>query len=192
MNRALLLPCLVACSSANGAAPTDAGGDALTDASAQSTTRGDACLPFGDDGDAGDVCLGNDPEVILFPAPSDALTTTCRAFVSAEARGAVSTAAGSLQPTITVPANGDVVSAEHWIMFAWTQGKGTSNTDTFVVDFRQGCTPIGRVFVQGSGWPVDPPTWARMKAVTGAIEMTVSWAGDSPVAGAPVSFTMGP
>lgn len=188
MKRALVLIFLAACSSTNGAASSDAGADAIADASAQATI----CLPFADGGDAGDVCLGNDPEVVLFPAPSDALTQTCRAFAAAEARGAVSAAAGAKQPTITVPANGDVVSAEHWITFAWTQGPGTSDTDTFVVDFRQGCTPIGRVFVQGTGWPVDPPTWTRMKAVTGAIEMTVSWAGDSPVASAPVSFTMGP
>jgi hypothetical protein len=71
--------------------------------------------------------------------------------------------------------------------------------DAFVIEFRQGNAEILRVLLRGTQWPVDFPSWTRLKAVNAPITATVvrvPLAGNGldptavPVASSPVGFTI--
>ena len=144
----------------------------------------------------------------------------CRAFLDVESQGKVTTTTSSRTPTITAPTDGLVMDGNNWFTFTWSKGPGamrgpmrrllylavpsayahgSTTGDAYVVEFTQGCTEVLRVHLEDTTWKIDDRAWARLKALSGPITMTVIWAkytqnaiatGTQPTASKPVTFTI--
>jgi hypothetical protein len=173
----------LACADAGASdASTDAS-DASTDASADASV---------------DPCSGTSLDAYFTPA-------ACRAFAAAEAQKTV-TESGPRAPTIDEPSDGDVLSADHWAIFAWTKGAAARRVpraltslsgDAYVLEFTVECVEVLRVMLAETAWVPDPAAWAILTSQTKPVAVRVVWmrfANDAiaagPVASDPIAITM--
>lgn len=144
-----------------------------------------------------DPCSGTSLDLIFTP-------TACKAFADAEAKGMVATSGGPLAPTWDEPMDGDVLTADHWAIFAWTKGVMARKNaftplrgDAYVIEFTVDCVEILRVMLAETAWVPDPAAWAILTSQTKPVSARVVWmkyADDAlsttPVASAPITITM--
>jgi hypothetical protein len=153
-----------------------------------------------------DPCGGTDPAFVFYSIdtnffPADA----CRSLLAADAGPIAS--GGPNAPSWTKPTEGESLDGLSWVTFSWSAtpdggietDAALAQDDGFVALFRQGNVEILRVLLRGTEWPVDFPSWTRLKAVQGTITATVvrvPLAGNGldptavPVASSPVGFTI--